>query len=195
MTFRNLQQLIRMDLFRYEGKTGFLHLWRIYFIEPGFRITFLIRICAFTRSHWWSRIGIYHFCRILLQLNSIRYGVYIDFTTKIGGGIYIPHPCSIIINRRCVIGNNCNIAQNVTMGVSNRGPHQGCPVIGHRVYIGPGAVIYGCIMIGDDVAIGANCIANRDAPEHTVFAGIPGKVVSDKGSAGYVNLIAPDSDH
>ena len=48
-------------------------------------------------------------------------------------------------------------------------------------------MIYGKVTIGDDAAIGANCVVNRDVPEHTVFAGIPGKIVSDLGSVAYIN--------
>lgn len=195
MTWSKFRQLVKADLFRYEGRSGIGHLWRMYLLEPGFRITFLMRLSAFTRSLRSTRLGIYHLCRLLHHLNSVRYGVYIDFTMDAGGGLYIPHPCSIIINRRCKIGDNCNISQNVTIGISNRGSRKGCPTIGNRVYIGTGAVIYGRLTISDDAAIGANCVVNRDVPAHCVFAGIPGKVVSDKGSTEYINQTLSDKQN
>lgn len=187
MTIREWKQLVREDLFRYDGARGvpgFIGAWRT---ELGFRFTFLMRTCALARSTWWTRWGIYHLLRWSYRRISVRYGVYIDFTTAIGGGLYLPHPCSIIVNRRCHLGRDCNLSQNSTIGVSNRGDRAGCPTVGDRVYIGPGAVIFGRVSIGDDAAIGANAVVNRDVPDHGVFGGVPARQLSMKGSEGYVN--------
>ena len=59
--------------------------------------------------------------------------------------------------------------------------------------IAPGAKIIGGITVGNDVAIGANCVVIDDVPDNAVVAGVPGKVVSMNGSAGYVNNIRPHS--
>ena len=37
------------------------------------------------------------------------------------------------------------------------------------------------------MAIGANCVVTKDAPDNSVVVGIPGKVISMEGSEGYVN--------
>lgn len=84
------------------------------------------------------------------------------------------------------IGWNCNISNRVTLGISSRGKNKGVPQIGNDVYIGPGAVIIGHIVIGNNVAIGANCVVTKDVPANAVVAGIPGQVISCNGSAGYV---------
>ena len=97
------------------------------------------------------------------------------------------HAYGIIVNRRCVIGRNCNLSQGVTLGVANRGAKAGTPTIGDQVYIGPGAVIFGSIQVGDDAAIGANCVVTKDVPEKGVVVGVPGKIISHEGSEGYVN--------
>ena len=60
-------------------------------------------------------------------------------------------------------------------------------MIGRNVYIGPGAKIVGAVHVGDDVAIGANCVVTDDVPDHAVVVGVPGRVISFDGSAGYVN--------
>lgn len=187
MNLSRWKTLIREDLYRYEGAIGgrgFLQTW---LREPGFRITFLMRTCSFTRSFAWTRFGVYHLSRWAYSRISIRYGVFIDFSTDIGGGLYIPHPCSIIVNRRCQIGRDCNLSQNNSIGISNRGERAGCPRIGDRVYIGPGAVVFGRIDIGNDAAIGANAVVTKDIPDHEVYAGIPAKRISTRGSQGYIN--------
>lgn len=180
-------ELLREDRYRYSERTGMHATIQNLLFEPGFRISCLMRTCAFTRGNPWTRYGVYHLFRLLYHMVTTRYGVFIDFTTQIEGGLYLPHPCSIIVNRSTIIGKDCNLSQNNTIGVSNRGRKMGCPVIGDRVYIAPGAVIFGNISIGDDSAIGANAVVNSDIPPGRTFAGVPAKQISDRGSEGYVN--------
>lgn len=85
------------------------------------------------------------------------------------------------------IGRNCNLSHQVTIGVSRRGARAGVPRIGDNVYIGPGAKIFGGIVLGDNAAIGANCVVTKDVPPSGVVVGIPGQVISSAGSAGYIN--------
>lgn len=97
-----------------------------------------------------------------------------------------------MINLKSRIGKNCNISQGVTLGVVNRGENKGYPTIGDDVYIGPGAKIVGSVNIGNNVAIGANCVVTKDVPDNSVVVGIPGKVISQNGSQGYVNRTGYD---
>jgi serine O-acetyltransferase len=64
----------------------------------------------------------------------------------------------------------------------------GCPKIGDRVFIGPGAKIFGAITIGNDVAIGANAVVTKNLPDEAVAVGIPAKVVNLNGSKDYIIL-------
>ena len=116
-----------------------------------------------------------------------KFGCSIPHSTSIGRGLYIGHIRDIVINEGAVIGDNCNISQGVTIGQANRGRRKGTPVIGSNVYIGPGAKIVGAVQIGDHVAIGANCVVTDDVPDYAVVIGVPGRVISFEGSAGYVN--------
>jgi serine O-acetyltransferase len=100
---------------------------------------------------------------------------------EIGGGVFMPHANGIVIHIDAKIGCNCNISQQVTIGVGGTDP-SGTPTIGDRVFLGPGAKLFGPITVGDDVAIGANAVLMKDLPDHVVAVGIPAKVISDKGS-------------
>ena len=162
--------------------------------EVGFCSLFLTRLAANLRTHWWSRYGLYHLAKFFHWRFTRRYGVFLDISTQIGPGLYLAHGCGIVINRRAVIGENCNIGQHVTIGSKSRGERAGNPVIGDRVYIAPGAVIIGAITVGDDAAIGANAVVTRDVPPGAVVVGVPAEKISDAGSAGYINDLYEDRE-
>ena len=98
----------------------------------------------------------------------MRYGIDIPPSTQVGPGLYINHPGGIVVNSGSVIGANCNLSHEVTLGQANRGARAGLPVVGDGVYIGPGAKIVGAVRVGDDVAIGANAVVTSDVPDHAV---------------------------
>jgi serine O-acetyltransferase len=123
---------------------------------------------------------------VLRFLNALD-RFHISPQTGIGHGLYMSHCGNIAISDDVKIGNNCNISQNVTIGQTNRGNRQGCPVIGDNVYIGPGAAVIGGIQVGNNVAIGANAVVTKDVPDNAVVVGNPGRVISYEGSTGYIN--------
>lgn len=96
-----------------------------------------------------------------------------------GRGLSIPHYGSIVVNDKVLAGNFCRIHSATNLG-EHRG---GAPIIGDGVYIGPGAVIYGSIKIGSDVAIGANSVVSHDVPSGVVVAGAPARIISSSESA------------
>jgi serine O-acetyltransferase len=146
-----------------------------------------MRTCFYLRSRPISKIVLFPVARLILDHYQYKFGISISYQTKIGKGLYIGHFGGIVVNPQAVIGNNCNISHEVTIGSSNRGQKRGVPVIGDNVYIGPGAKIFGNIRIGNNVAVGANCVVTKDVPDNGIIVGIPGEVISWDGSAGYVN--------
>jgi serine O-acetyltransferase len=87
-----------------------------------------------------------------------------------------------------VLGECCNISQGITIGQAGRGDQQFVPIIGDRVYIGPGAKLFGKLTIGNDVAIGANAVVTRDLPDNAVAVGIPAKVINLGSSRDFINF-------
>lgn len=61
------------------------------------------------------------------------------------------------------------------------------PVLQDNIYIAPGAIIIGDITVGSDVAIGSNSVLAKSVEDYSVVVGIPGKVISKKGSREYVS--------
>jgi serine O-acetyltransferase len=117
---------------------------------------------------------------------EISAGIAIPYSAEIGHSFYIGHFGGIIVNANAVIGDNCNISQGVTIGVSGKGVQRGIPIIGNNVYIGAGAIVAGKISIGDDVIIGANSLVIRDVASGTTVVGVPAKVVSESNSNEYI---------
>jgi serine O-acetyltransferase len=187
MRWRRCKSLIASDLYRYDGVIGPRAFWRHFCFTPGFRYSVALRISSYARARAWARFGFRQFMALMLYRYSIRYGISISARTPIGPGLYIGHFGGIHVNQGAVIGANCNLQQDVTLAKANRGARAGAPVIGDNVFIGAGAKIIGHIQVGDGAAIGANAVVTRDVPPGAAVAGIPARVVSEQGSAGYVN--------
>ena len=175
------------DLYRYAGRRGVREFIRRYLFTAGFTYTVWFRA-----AHWFAvrRGPLYRMAYLvawaMLRRHSRRFGIQIPPRTTIGSGLLISHFGSIVINEDVVIGSNCNLSHDVTIGRSYRGSRQGCPRIGSHVYIAPGAKIFGNVSIGDHAAIGANCVVTTDVVDRGVMVGIPGRVISTDGSDGYV---------
>ncbi len=178
----------------------------VYLSGGGLRIIHFIRnqglwACAEYRySHW-----VHHHVRIPIirqimklfgffwhKFIQITTGIDIPETTVIGKGLYIGHFGTIIVSPLAVLGENCNLSQDVTIGMSGRGEKRGAPVIGDRVYFGAGCRVIGPIKIGNDVAIGANAVVTKDLPNNAVAVGIPAKVISLEGSKGLIRFFGED---
>lgn len=187
MNIKDLKSLWLSDLYRYSDNTGMASFFRSFILIPGYKYSFYMRLCNYLyhkNSHLFSLIF-----RIVLLHYEYKFGISIPFNAKIGNGFYIGHFGGIVVSSNAIIGNNCNISQNVTIGVSNRGKYKRYPTIGNEVYIGPGAKIFGSITIGNNVAIGANCVVTKDVPDDAVIVGVPGKVISYQGAKHYVNRV------
>lgn len=115
-----------------------------------------------------------------------KYGFQIGGT--LGKGFFIGHFGTIVVNEDAIIGDNCNIAHGVTIGVTRRGKHVGVPVIGNEVWIGTGATIVGRVSIGNNVLIAPGAYVNFDVPCNSVVIGNPGVIKPNmEATKGYIN--------
>ncbi|HEX9601920.1 MAG TPA: serine acetyltransferase [Mariniflexile sp.] len=113
-------------------------------------------------------------------------GIHLPYSASIGMSCYIGHFGGIIINSNAVIGDNCNISQGVTIGVSGRDIKRGVPVIGNHVYMGAHAVIVGKITVGDNCVIAANSLVVKSVDANTTVMGVPAIVVNNNTSKDYI---------
>ncbi len=130
----------------------------------------------------------------LQKVMEIVTGICIPRECNIGEGLYIGHFGSIILPRYGRLGRNCNIGQNVTIGIVVKGAMRWTPTIGNRVFIGAHSVIIGNISIGDDAMICAGSVVTRSVPARAVVMGNPAKVLSYEGSFDYISYDGMESD-
>jgi len=178
-----MNHLVMSDLYRYTGRaSGFM---RAFFSFPGFRFMFFYRVCRkFSKIHPAGIIG-----RLWYRRLQVKFGFQIPHSCKIGKGLFLGHYGNIVINQGVIIGNNCNIAQGVTIGNTSRGVKKGCPTLGDRVWLGANAVIVGKIKVGNDVLIAPLTLVNFDIPDNAVVAGNPAKIISYDTSKDYIKNI------
>lgn len=185
---------LRADLDRYRvlsGKPTILNLW----LSPGTIASIHYRI-----AHWaWSSRSPWHLVMrlpliVAQRLVEVWAGVGISPQAVIGPGLYIGHFGQVIINGEARIGSNASLSQEITIGYAQRGSRQGTPTIGDRIYIAPGAKLFGAITIGDDVAVGANAVVNRDVEDRGVVGGVPARLISKQGSFDMVFYTGMEGD-
>jgi serine O-acetyltransferase len=108
---------------------------------------------------------------------------FIPYKTKIGTkNIHFGHNgLGVVLDYRCVIGNDVRIDQQVTIGI--RWDEQSAPIIGNNVRIGAGAKVLGSIRIGNNVRIGANAVVLTDVPDGATAVGVPARILLKRETA------------
>ncbi len=182
-----LFQVIKSDYQKYK-KYG-SHFFAIIFFTQGFWAVFQYRIAhyVYVKVKWKIfRIPLLFLTLIWQKLIEITTGISIAASVKIGHSFYIGHFGGIIVNANAMLGDNCNISQGVTIGVSGFEEKRGVPTIGNKVYIGANTVVAGKIIIGNNVLIGACSMVKDSFPDDSVIFGVPAVIISQKGSKGYI---------
>lgn len=107
----------------------------------------------------------------ILQGYQHETNAYLPFNNEIKGPVNFLHGTyGIFISGDSVIGDNCTIYQQATIG-SNMlidSKNLGSPVIGNNCLIGAGAKVIGKIAIGNNCRIGANAVVTKDMPDNSV---------------------------
>lgn len=151
---------IRRKIIEYSRGNDLEGFWRLYRRQKKAKNRFVRDILTFRMSR----------C-------AHRHGGYIGPDAVFKGVPSLPHGLhGIFVSRFAVIGENCRIYQNVTVGEVDRK----APVIGDNCLIGAGAVLIGGIRIGNNVKIGAGAVVNTDVPDNCTVVSQSSRVL-EKG--------------
>lgn len=124
--------------------------------------------------------GLHLFAKLLGYINMIVFSNAVSIEASIGESTeFKHHGIGCVVHAETVIGDNCIIFQNVTIGCKfTDGVSNGkAPKIGNNVMVGAGAVILGDIVIGDNSIIGANAVVIQDVPCNSLAIGVPARII------------------
>ena len=154
-------------------------------------------IVVYRFRRWTHAAGLPSIARLPLSAVGSLVACFVEAVTHIelppqaiiGPGLFLPHAGYVIVANNATIGRHCTLTQGVTIGhrAGGRELSFDSPVIGDRVYVGPGAAILGPVNVGDDVLIGPNAVVLNSVSPRAVVAGNPARVISMQGS---FNLIS-----
>lgn len=104
----------------------------------------------------------------------------IEPRAALGQRLMLPHPNGVVIHEDAVVGDDCMIMQQVTIGMIGDGE---VPTLGNRIYVGAGAKIIGKVKVGDGARIGANAVVTQDVPAGCTAVGVPARLVQRTSDA------------
>jgi serine O-acetyltransferase len=114
--------------------------------------------------------------RALFRHCRNRYTIELPYSVQLGRGVIIEHQGGIVIHGASVIGDDCIIRQNCTLGIRRMDALTDAPILGRGVQLGAGAVLLGRIHVGDGAMIGANAVVMTDVPAGALAIGIPATI-------------------
>lgn len=148
-----------------------------FFSDEIWKFQILLRKCEYyrnTRNNFslGALVARYRF-----HLMSVRLGFDVPMNV-IGPGLKINHRGTLVINGNSHIGKWCDMHPGVCVGSNpivceNGEIIIGVPTIGDFVYLGPGAKLFGKIVVGDCVMVGANAVVNKDVDGDRIVFGNP----------------------
>ncbi|HEY5656710.1 MAG TPA: serine O-acetyltransferase EpsC [Myxococcota bacterium] len=120
--------------------------------------------------------------RMLSAFGRFLTGVEIHPGATIGRRFFIDHGTGVVIGETSVIGDDCVLFHNVTLGGTGKHGGKRHPTVGSNVLIGTGATLLGPITVGDGAKIGAGSFVRmRDVPARCTAAGTPARIVKRDG--------------
>ena len=134
--------------------------------SPGLHAIWIYRLA---NRIWRLRLRIA--ARMLSNWARFLTGIEIHPGASIGKRLVIDHGMSVVIGETAVIGDDCLLYHEVTLGGKTLDPVKRHPTLGNRVTVGAGAKIIGAITIGDDAKIGSNAVVTRDVSPGQVIVG------------------------
>ena len=144
------------------------NIFEVILLYPGFHALFFHRI-----AHFFYNIKLFFIARLISQLTRFFTGIEIHPGATIGKRLMIDHGMGTVIGETAVIGNDCVIYHQVTLGGTGKEKLKRHPTIGNNVLIGAGAKLLGPINIGDNVKIGAGSVVLKSVEKNSTVVGVP----------------------
>jgi serine O-acetyltransferase len=138
-----------------------------------------LRICEYHKNN--NRDFIHKILFIYYYFLFVKLSVKLGFSIPLnvfGPGLCIVHYGTIVVSVNAKIGANCRIHPSTCIGAA--GGKKEAPTIGDNVYIGPGAKLYGNIIIGNNIAIAPNAaVSSSFTDEKILIGGVPARYIKN----------------
>lgn len=128
-------------------------------------------------AHFLYKYKLMFLARLVSQLARHITGIEIHPGATIGRRLFMDHGMGIVIGETAIIGDDCTIYHQVTLGGTGKERLKRHPTLKNNVTVGSGSKVLGNILIGENVKIGANSVVLKDIEDNVTVVGIPGKIV------------------
>ena len=105
-------------------------------LYQGFHILVFHRI-----AHFLYRKKLLFLARLISQLGRFFTGIEIHPGAKIGRRLFIDHGMGIVIGETAVVGDDCTIYHQVTLGGTGKDKFKRHPTLGNNVLVGCGSKV------------------------------------------------------
>lgn len=180
MTKKEYKELLETEVFTSKSGNIFKKIFYRFtdlYLNPSHHAIYLIRKMQYVAS----QKGKLSFYRALWMQKRLlqKYSMHVSPFCKIGKGLHLPHPVGIVIGSSVVIGENCSVYQNVTLGGARTGDvkKKNQPTIANNCTIFSGAMVLGGVNVHEHCIIAANSVILKDTESPGVYAGSPAKKV------------------
>lgn len=148
----------------------------VFFLYSGFKA-----VRSHRKAHWFYNHNHKFIARFISQRSRHKTGIEIHPAAKIGKGLFIDHGMGVVIGETTVIGDNCTIYQNVTLGGTGKDTGKRHPTLGNNVLVGAGAKVLGPFKVGDNARIAAGAVVLSEVPANATAVGVPARIVKLNG--------------
>lgn len=148
------------------------NIFTVILLYPGFHAIIYHKLSHFLYKH-----KLMFLARMISQFSRFITGIEIHPGATIGKRLFMDHGMGIVIGETAVIGDDCTIYHQVTLGGTGKEKLKRHPTLKNNVIVGSGSKVLGNILIGENVKIGANSVVLKDIEDNVTVVGIPGKVI------------------
>ena len=148
----------------------------VYFLYSGFKA-----VRSYRKANWFFRHNMKFIARYISQRARRKTGIEIHPGATIGKNLFIDHGMGVVIGETTVIGDNCTIYQNVTLGGTGKDTGKRHPTLGNNVLVGSGAKVLGPFKVGDNARIAAGAVVLSEVPANATAVGVPARIVKLNG--------------
>lgn len=176
---------LRRDLERYNRYCGYQKTTLLNNVVTLVKCPVFLSIVNYRFGFWANtqsgvlRICCYALYNVGMYLSIILFKVHIENCSEIGSGLFLSQRGNIIIGVK-MMGRNCSVFNETTIGQGVDKDGNSLPEIGDNVCIDSGSVIFGSIKIGEGAKVNAFTVLSRSLPVRSTVEGNPARLLKKK---------------